>query len=92
MVLVLIWIYQHCISPWKPACCRFQPTCSAYARDAIRHFGIIHGGYLAFRRIVRCHPFYRGPLYDPVPSPQASNAPEASLMVNDREKTVSHAD
>ena len=47
-------------------CCRFTPTCSQYALEAITKYGALHGGYLAVRRILRCHPFYKGDLYDPV--------------------------
>jgi putative membrane protein insertion efficiency factor len=72
--LFLLWLYRHCISPWKPACCRFTPSCSTYACDALRHYGFCRGGWMALRRILRCHPFYRGPLYDPVEKPH--QAPE----------------
>lgn len=48
-------------------CCRFTPTCSQYALEAIGKYGPLKGGYLAMRRILRCHPFYKGDLYDPVP-------------------------
>lgn len=48
-------------------CCRFTPTCSQYALEAITKYGALRGGYLAVRRILRCHPFYKGDLYDPVP-------------------------
>lgn len=48
-------------------CCRFVPTCSQYALTAIERYGAIKGGYLAVRRILRCHPFYKGDLNDPVP-------------------------
>jgi len=59
--------YQKCLSRLKPPCCRFLPTCSVYAREAIARFGLFRGGLLALRRLLRCHPFYRGPAYDPVP-------------------------
>ena len=52
--------------PHRP-CCRFVPTCSQYALEAIEKYGPLRGGYLAVRRILRCHPFYKGDLYDPVP-------------------------
>ena len=55
------------ISPSLPPSCRFTPTCSQYALEAITKYGALHGGYLAVRRILRCHPFYKGDLYDPVP-------------------------
>ena len=48
-------------------CCRFYPTCSQYALEAITKYGALKGGYLAVRRILRCHPFYKGDLNDPVP-------------------------
>ena len=52
--------------PHRP-CCRFVPTCSQYALEAIEKYGPLRGGYLAVRRILRCHPFYKGDPYDPVP-------------------------
>ena len=48
-------------------CCRFYPTCSQYALEAITKYGALKGGYLAVRRILCCHPFYKGDLNDPVP-------------------------
>jgi len=63
----MIRFYQHCISPYRPACCRFTPTCSAYALEAIQKYGACKGGFLALRRILRCNPFYKGDFYDPVP-------------------------
>ncbi|OPZ28154.1 MAG: putative membrane protein insertion efficiency factor [Lentisphaerae bacterium ADurb.BinA184] len=62
-----LWLYRRFVSPLKPACCRFHPTCSAYAREAILKFGLIRGSGLAAWRLLRCHPLYRGDLYDPVP-------------------------
>ena len=67
IMLALIRFYQRCISPYTPACCRFRPTCSAYAREAIEKYGAWKGGRLALRRLMRCHPFYKGDHYDPVP-------------------------
>lgn len=67
IVLVLIRFYQRSISPLFPARCRFRPTCSAYAYEAVSKYGAFKGGYLALKRILRCHPFYKGDLYDPVP-------------------------
>ncbi len=63
----LISFYQTHISPYRKACCRFRPTCSAYAMEAICKYGALKGGYLALKRICRCHPFYKGDPYDPVP-------------------------
>jgi putative membrane protein insertion efficiency factor len=65
--LSLIRFYQKAISPHFPGCCRFRPTCSAYAYEAITKYGAWKGGYLALRRLLRCHPFYKGDPFDPVP-------------------------
>ena len=65
--LALIRFYQRYISPIKPPCCRFSPTCSRYAYEAITKYGAMKGGWLAFKRLMRCHPFYKGDSYDPVP-------------------------
>ena len=65
--LSLIRFYQRAISPWFPARCRFRPTCSAYAYEAIQKYGAVKGGFLALKRFLRCHPFYNGDMYDPVP-------------------------
>ena len=67
LLLLPIYFYQRCISPLTPPSCRFTPTCSQYALEAIAKYGALKGGYLAVRRILRCHPFYKGDLYDPVP-------------------------
>ena len=66
-LLALIRFYQKNISPAFPARCRFRPTCSAYAIEAISKYGALKGGFLALRRFLRCHPFYKGDIYDPVP-------------------------
>ena len=63
----LIRFYQRSISPGLPPRCRFIPTCSQYALEAVERYGAVKGGWLALRRFLRCHPFYKGPLYDPVP-------------------------
>ena len=67
LLLSCIRFYQRNISPYKTACCRFRPTCSTYAIEAIGKYGAVKGGYLALRRFLRCHPFYKGDPYDPVP-------------------------
>ena len=67
LFLLLIRFYQTAISPYFPARCRFRPTCSAYAYEAVSKYGALKGGWLALKRILRCHPFYKGDLYDPVP-------------------------
>lgn len=65
--LFLIRFYQRNVSPCFPARCRFRPTCSAYAYEAITKYGVLKGGWLALRRLARCHPFYKGDFFDPVP-------------------------
>ncbi len=67
LMLALIRFYQRQISPMSSPCCRFSPTCSRYAYDAINKHGALKGGWLAFRRLLRCHPFYKGDYIDPVP-------------------------
>ena len=65
--LKLIKFYQRGISPFFPARCRYEPTCSQYAVEAIEKYGALKGGWLAFRRIMRCHPFSKRDRFDPVP-------------------------
>lgn len=64
--IVLIRFYQIALSPWLGMHCRYAPTCSAYAIEALRVHGVLRGGWLALARIGRCHPFHAGG-YDPVP-------------------------
>ncbi|MGI6498720.1 MAG: membrane protein insertion efficiency factor YidD [Oscillospiraceae bacterium] len=66
ILLALISFYRREISPGRPPCCRFMPTCSAYALEAIERHGALKGGFLALRRVLKCHPFHKGG-YDPVP-------------------------
>lgn len=63
--ILLIKFYRVFLSPLKPPTCRFIPTCSAYALIAIEKYGVLRGGYLSVRRILKCHPFHAGG-YDPV--------------------------
>jgi putative membrane protein insertion efficiency factor len=67
LVLALIAGYQRLVSPVLAPRCRFAPSCSHYAREAIEQHGLRRGGWLALGRITRCHPFHRGG-YDPVPA------------------------
>ena len=69
LFLFLIRFYRLYISPHRAPCCRFRPTCSEYALQAISKYGAWKGGWLALRRICCCHPFYHGKrgIYDPVP-------------------------
>jgi hypothetical protein len=66
LLLIPIYFYRSCISPLKPPVCRFTPTCSEYAIQAINKYGPGKGLYLAIKRILRCHP-WGGSGYDPVP-------------------------
>ena len=66
LFLLLIRFYQICISPLIPPRCRYVPTCSQYAIEAVQKYGAAKGGYLAAKRICRCHPF-GGSGHDPVP-------------------------
>jgi len=66
LMLSLIAFYRSFISPLTPPACRFTPTCSQYAQEAIKKYGPFRGGWLALKRILRCHPF-GGSGYDPVP-------------------------
>jgi putative membrane protein insertion efficiency factor len=65
----LIKAYQYLISPLLGPSCRFHPTCSHYAVEAISEYGVLKGGYLSVRRIIKCHPLHEGG-HDPVPSKQ----------------------
>ncbi|GAT63157.1 membrane protein insertion efficiency factor YidD [Paludibacter jiangxiensis] len=66
IVLLPIYFYRYCISPLKPPTCRYTPTCSQYAVEAVRKHGPLKGMVLAVKRILRCHP-WGGHGYDPVP-------------------------
>jgi hypothetical protein len=71
LLSVPVWIYRKVISPCKPPTCRFRPTCSAYALEALRVHGALRGSWLATKRICRCHPFTE-PGFDPVPPPRSA--------------------
>jgi len=66
VAVALVRFYQYAVSPYLPPSCRFYPTCSTYAIEAIERHGFLRGSLLAIRRILRCHPFCAGG-YDPVP-------------------------
>ncbi len=66
LVLALLRFYRGAISPWLPPACRFEPSCSRYALEAVERHGAGRGVWLALRRLARCHPFNPGG-YDPVP-------------------------
>lgn len=65
-MLVMLRFYKREISPMLPPCCRYTPTCSEYAMQAVEKYGAAKGGWMAAKRIMRCHPFHEGG-YDPVP-------------------------
>ena len=65
--VLLIDFYRCCISPLLPQSCRFYPSCSSYAREAILNYGLFRGGLLTMIRLAKCHPFHQGG-FDPVPA------------------------
>ncbi len=65
--MALIRAYQLTISRVLPPSCRFEPSCSQYGYEALSKYGLGKGGWMTVKRISRCHPFYHGNLYDPVP-------------------------
>ncbi|RUM89451.1 MAG: membrane protein insertion efficiency factor YidD [Thermodesulfatator sp.] len=66
LLLALIRLYRLVLSPWLPGHCRFYPSCSRYAEEALRRYGLLRGGWLSLKRLLRCHPWHPGG-YDPVP-------------------------
>ena len=66
VIIILIRAYQMIISPLFPSVCRFQPSCSEYALEAVQKYGAFKGGYKAVRRLLRCHPFSKKHGWDPV--------------------------
>ncbi len=67
VLVALIWLYRRVVSPVLPAHCRYHPTCSEYAARAIHQHGAVYGGWMAARRVARCHPWAVGGI-DPVPA------------------------
>lgn len=72
LLVLVVRAYQVVLSPLLPAACRYHPTCSNYAIEALEKHGSLRGGWLAIRRIARCHPFRAGG-FDPVPDPPSSH-------------------
>ena len=66
VLVFFIALYQKLLSPWLPPACRYTPTCSQYAKEAVLRYGPLRGSLLALKRLARCHPFHAGG-YDPVP-------------------------
>ncbi|PQA31654.1 membrane protein insertion efficiency factor YidD [Amnimonas aquatica] len=80
IALLPIRFYRYAISPMMAPHCRFHPSCSAYAEEAIHRFGVVQGGWLATKRLARCHPGHPGG-YDPVPetlTPGSTHTPGSS--------------
>ena len=67
LMTIMLKLYKQVVSPWLPASCRYVPTCSEYAAEAVARHGVVHGTVLACWRILRCNPLARGG-YDPVPN------------------------
>ncbi|WP_082956602.1 membrane protein insertion efficiency factor YidD [Mycobacterium sp. E787] len=72
-LIFLIQLYRHMVSPLRPATCRFVPTCSQYAVDALTEYGLVRGSWMAAARLARCGPWHRGG-WDPVPDRHACRA------------------
>ena len=66
ILVSVVRTYRAAVSPWLPAACRFQPTCSHYAEQAVERYGCVRGSWLTVKRLSRCHPF-GGAGYDPIP-------------------------
>jgi hypothetical protein len=81
VALQLLRAYQWMISPLLPPSCRYVPTCSEYAMEAIERYGALRGSWMAFIRILRCHPFVRGG-YDPVATPVETNDEQPAACSN----------
>ncbi len=91
ILLAILAFYRYWISPALhslfPSGCRFQPTCSQYATEAITSHGALHGSFLALRRLLRCHPF-GGSGYDPVPTPVPAPAANHPIDANRQRATA----
>ncbi len=72
LLILLVRAYQVALSPLLPAACRYHPTCSQYAVEALEKHGALRGGWLAMKRIARCRPFRAGG-FDPVPEPPSAS-------------------
>jgi len=85
LILVLIRFYRKAVSPWTPPACRFVPTCSAYAEEAVEEHGALRGGWLALRRLLRCHPL-GGSGFDPVPPDTRPGGEVTEVSLRGRER------
>ena len=84
LIQTVLRLYKRWLSPALPAACRYVPSCSEYACDALEHHGVIRGSALAIWRVLRCHPFAKGG-YDPVPTPEY-RVPSTSPHIHVHEK------
>ena len=80
VTLQVLRAYKWAISPLLPAACRYVPTCSEYAMEAVERYGALRGGLMAIWRVLRCHPFAKGG-YDPVVKPKDSNAAASEVTL-----------
>lgn len=85
LLIFLIRLYQYTLSPYISPSCRFTPTCSSYAIESVRRFGIFRGSWLALRRISHCHPWHEGGI-DPVPEEKSTE------MCADNSQTLGNPD
>ena len=83
--LAVLSFYKAILSPWFAGTCRYQPTCSRYAYEAIERFGVMRGGWLGLRRLLRCHPFSGKFGHDPVPEKWEEMRANSELMGKTRE-------
>ena len=83
IALAPLYLYRYCISPLMPPTCRFIPTCSSYAHEAVQRHGAVRGGWLALKRVLRCHPFSKKSAYDPVPDVKEQPNQAAQTMGKD---------
>jgi len=86
-LVFVIQLYRHMVSPLRPASCRFVPTCSQYAVDALTEYGLIRGSWLAARRLAKCGPWHRGG-WDPIPERHAHDFDDSSDAGDSRAKLV----
>ncbi|WP_369741822.1 membrane protein insertion efficiency factor YidD [Mycobacterium servetii] len=91
-LVFLIQLYRHMVSPLRPATCRFVPTCSQYAVDALTEYGLIRGSWLAVARLAKCGPWHRGG-WDPIPErcerrPAADAVSDVAVMQRESDSFV----
>lgn len=87
MVMGLLRGYKRFISPLVPAACRYEPTCSVYMFEAVEMHGVLRGGWLGTKRLLRCHPFVKGG-FDPPPLPSGATEDRPSSASRERGTTT----